>query len=95
MAIPGSKYLGAGNFLGINYSIWLMVVFAMVPYIVTTRLPFGRHVYAIGGNERAAELSGVRINHTKIIGLQHQRILCGDGWFDYRLTVGSCTSSHW
>ena len=34
---------------------------------VTTRLPFGRHVYAIGGNERAAELSGVRINRTKII----------------------------
>ena len=53
--------------MGINYSIWLMMVFALVAYIVTSRLPFGRHVYAIGGNERAAELSGVRVNRTKVI----------------------------
>jgi ribose/xylose/arabinose/galactoside ABC-type transport system permease subunit len=63
----GFQILGAGNFLGINYSIWIMIIFAVVAHIVTTRLSFGRHVYAIGGNERAAELSGVRVNKTKII----------------------------
>ncbi len=63
----GFPILGAGSFLGINYSIWLMVAFAVVAYIVSSRLPFGRHVYAIGGNERAAELSGVRVNRTKVI----------------------------
>jgi len=63
----GFEILGAGNFLGVNYSIWLMVIFTLVAFIVTTRMPFGRHVYAIGGNERAAELSGVRISLTKTI----------------------------
>lgn len=63
----GFQILGSGNFLGINYSIWIMIVFAIIAYLVTTRMSFGRHVYAIGGNERAAELSGVRINKTKII----------------------------
>ena len=63
----GFPILGAGNFLGINYSIWLMIAFTIVAYIVTSRLPFGRHVYAVGGNERAAELSGVRISRTKVI----------------------------
>lgn len=63
----GFEMLGSGSFLGINYSIWLMIAFALVAYVVTTRLPFGRHVYAIGGNERAAELSGVRVNRTKLI----------------------------
>lgn len=63
----GFEILGAGNFLGINYSIWFMGIFTLVAYIVTTRTPFGRHVYAIGGNERAAELSGVRVSRTKII----------------------------
>ncbi len=63
----GFELIGSGNFLGINYSIWMMIVFAIVSYVVTTRLPFGRHVYSIGGNERAAELSGVRINRTKVI----------------------------
>ena len=63
----GFEILGAGNFLGVNYSIWLMVIFTLVAFIVTTRMPVGRHVYAIGGNERAAELSGVRISLTKTI----------------------------
>jgi ribose/xylose/arabinose/galactoside ABC-type transport system permease subunit len=63
----GFERLGAGEFLGINYSIWIMVAFALVAHFVTTRLPFGRHVYAIGGNERSAELSGVRIRRTKTL----------------------------
>lgn len=63
----GFEILGAGNLLGINYSIWIMIAVAIVAYILTTRLPFGRHVFAIGGNERAAELSGVRINRTKVL----------------------------
>lgn len=63
----GFEILGSGNFLGVNYSIWLMVILTVVAYVVTSRLPFGRHVYAIGGNERAAELSGVRVSRTKII----------------------------
>lgn len=63
----GFDRLGAGELLGVNYSIWIMGAFALVAYFVTTRLPFGRHVYAIGGNERSAELSGVRIKWTKIV----------------------------
>jgi ribose/xylose/arabinose/galactoside ABC-type transport system permease subunit len=44
-----------------------MIILTLVAHIVTKRTPFGRHVYAIGGNERAAELSGVRVSRTKII----------------------------
>ena len=63
----GFEILGAGDFLGVNYSIWLMIILTLVAHIVTKRSPFGRHVYAIGGNERAAQLSGVRVSRTKII----------------------------
>jgi ribose/xylose/arabinose/galactoside ABC-type transport system permease subunit len=63
----GFEILGAGDFLGVNYSIWLMIILTLVAHIVTKRTPFGRHVYSIGGNERAAELSGVRVSRTKII----------------------------
>jgi ribose/xylose/arabinose/galactoside ABC-type transport system permease subunit len=63
----GFDILGSGNFLGVNYSIWLMIIITLVAHIITKRTPFGRHVYAIGGNERAAELSGVRVARTKII----------------------------
>jgi erythritol transport system permease protein len=61
----GFENLGAGTFLGIPYSVWIMFVFALVAFYVTTRLPFGRHVYAIGGNRRVARLSGVRVVQTE------------------------------
>ena len=63
----GFPLLGAGEFLGINYSIWIMIVYMLVALFVSKRTPFGRHVFAIGGNERAAELSGVKVNRTKML----------------------------
>jgi ribose/xylose/arabinose/galactoside ABC-type transport system permease subunit len=63
----GFPQLGAGEFLPINYSIWIMLVFMIIALFISKRTPFGRHVFAIGGNERAAELSGVKVNRTKVL----------------------------
>jgi erythritol transport system permease protein len=61
----GFDFLGRGKILTIPTSIWLMVLFAAVAVFLTRRAPFGRWVYAIGGNERAAELAGVQVNRVK------------------------------
>ena len=63
----GFPQLGAGEFLGVNYSIWIMIGFALVAAFVAQRTPFGRRVYAIGGNERSAELSGVKVKRIKLL----------------------------
>ncbi len=63
----GFPLLGAGDFISINYSIWIMIGFALVAAFVASKTPFGRQVFAIGGNERAAELSGVRVNGVKTV----------------------------
>ncbi len=62
----GFPVLGAGEFLNIPLSIYAMAVFALVAAYVAARTPFGRYVYAVGGNERAAALSGIRVNLVKI-----------------------------
>ena len=62
----GFEWLGAGTLLGVPVVIWLMVLLAGLAAIVAAKTPFGRRVYAIGGNERAAELSGVRVNRVKL-----------------------------
>lgn len=62
----GFPELGAGSFI-VNYSIWIMIFFALVAAFVAQRTPFGRQVYAIGGNERAAELSGVKVKRVKLL----------------------------
>jgi len=61
----GFAAIGAGTFLGLPFPIWLMAACAGLGALVAVRTPFGRRVYAVGGNERAAELSGVRIGRVK------------------------------
>jgi erythritol transport system permease protein len=63
----GFEQLGAGSFIHVNWSIWIMLVLVLVAGFITTRTPFGRRVYAIGGNERAAELSGVKVARIKTL----------------------------
>lgn len=62
----GFPIIGSGNFLGVPYSILILIVLAIVAAYVAMRTPFGRRVYAVGGNERAAALSGVRVDRVKL-----------------------------
>jgi erythritol transport system permease protein len=62
----GFPSLGTGVLLGVPIPIWLMVVLAAAGTFLATRTPFGRQVYAIGGNERAALLAGVRVPQVKL-----------------------------
>ncbi len=43
-----------------------MIVLAAAAMFVATRTPFGRQVYAVGGNERAAMLAGVRVARVRM-----------------------------
>ena len=62
----GFPWIGAAAFAGLPVPVWLMAVLAGVAMFVASRTPFGRHVYAIGGNERAALLSGVRVPQVRL-----------------------------
>lgn len=63
----GFPLLGSGTLLSLPYPIWLMLGFAVVAAFVTTKTPFGRQVYAVGGNEHAAVLSGIQVNRIKLL----------------------------
>ncbi|MGD9200058.1 MAG: ABC transporter permease, partial [Chitinispirillia bacterium] len=63
----GFPILGAGTIIGIPISIWLMVITVLITIYVSKKTPLGRHIYAVGGNEKAAALSGVQVNKVKLI----------------------------
>lgn len=63
---PSFSYLGTGKVLGLPFQGWLALAIAFVLFWVMTRTTFGRYVLAIGGNERAAELSGGPVKRIKI-----------------------------
>lgn len=60
----GFPILGVGRILGIPLSIWIMIVLLLITLYISKKNPLGRHIYAIGGNRRAAELSGVQVGRT-------------------------------
>ena len=63
---PSFNWIGQGDILGIPVPIFLLIVVAVAAHIMLTRTRFGRYVYAIGGNEQAARVSGIAISRVKI-----------------------------
>lgn len=60
-------YIGTGWLLGIPVPVWISCLAILAAVILTTKTPLGRYIYAIGGNENAAKLSGININRVKIV----------------------------
>lgn len=59
--------LGRGYFLEVPTPIlWMLISFGVL-YVVLKYTTFGRHVYALGGNEEATRLSGINTNKVKIL----------------------------
>ncbi len=62
----GFTFLGTGNFLAIPMPVWITAILVAIFVVITRKTRFGRYLYAIGGNERAALLTGLRVNNIKI-----------------------------
>lgn len=45
--------------------IYLLIVFVIV-FIVLNKTSLGRHIYAVGGNEKAAKFSGINVRRTRM-----------------------------
>ena len=61
------RWIGAGSMFGIPVSIWMLVIVAALAAYVARSTPLGRYIYAVGGNERGAALSGVRVRRVKML----------------------------
>jgi ribose/xylose/arabinose/galactoside ABC-type transport system permease subunit len=60
-------WLGAGEVGQVPVPVIIMALVFALCYIVLTRTVLGRYVYAIGGNEEAARLSGVNVTFYKTL----------------------------
>jgi erythritol transport system permease protein len=63
----GFDWLGFNFLFGVPIGVLVMVVIAVIATLVLDRTAFGRWLYASGGNERAAELSGVPVKSVKLV----------------------------
>ena len=60
------SFLGQGYVGFVPVPVVIMIVLTIVFSVIMKKTRFGRHVYATGGNEAAARLSGVKTNRIKL-----------------------------
>ncbi len=59
-------FIGTGWLFGIPVPVYIAAVVVLVAVFITQKTKIGRYIYAIGGNEQAAKLSGINIKKVKI-----------------------------
>ena len=72
-------FIGTGWFLGIPMPVWVSGMVVLFAVILTNKTRFGRYIYAIGGNENAARLSGIPVKRIKILVYSLAGVLAGIG----------------
>lgn len=67
----GILFLSIPNLWLWAFALWLVCLF------VAYRMRFGRYMYALGGGEKVAQWSGVRVNRYKVYAFMLSGVLCG------------------
>lgn len=52
---------------GLSWTVVIVLVVVAIYHFVTTQTVLGRHIYAVGGNPEAAELSGVNVERITLV----------------------------
>lgn len=83
-------WLGAGSVGPVPVLVLIMLAVFLLGALVLRYTPYGRHVYAIGGNEEASRLSGIAVDRVKVITYTISGLLSALGGiiFSARVTVG-------
>ena len=64
--IPEFTNIGNGSWFMIPIPFIMAIVLALVLHVVLTKSKFGTYVFAVGGNENAAQYSGIKVDRIKI-----------------------------
>lgn len=73
--VPEFTYLGAGFLLGIPVPIYILLVVVIISHFILNNTRLGRYIYAVGGNEMAAEASGIKVHRIKMFAYIYSGIL--------------------
>jgi ribose transport system permease protein len=63
---PQFGFIGTGVFLGVPMPVWISAGLVLLFWLISRRSTLGRHIYAVGGSERATAFSGINVNNVKL-----------------------------
>ena len=89
--LDGIRFL-ARDYVGpVPVPVILMFVFYAVFYLILNRTVYGAHLYAIGNNDRASWLAGIRTDRNKVLAFIIAGLLAGFGGVMQASRQGSAT----
>jgi ribose transport system permease protein len=72
--LGNNTIFGTGpQFPGISYPVLIMIAVALICGFILSKTRIGRYTYAVGSNEEAARLAGIKVGQVKIVNY----IICG------------------
>src|SRR3712207_9209083 len=82
---PETRVLGTGTLLGISVPVIILFTLFLVMELVNRHSTWGRNVFAVGGNRRAARFAGVPIDRTRFFRSEERRVgkECRSRWSPY------------
>jgi len=75
--VQGFHFLAEGRILNVPFVIILALAFFLLTHFLLRYTRFGNHLYALGGNEEAAEIAGIRYAKMKILVFTLSGLSCG------------------
>jgi ribose transport system permease protein len=63
--MPEFQFIGLGRVFGAPFQVWLMAIIIVAAAWMLRKTVFGRQILAVGGNDRAARLSGIPVASVK------------------------------
>lgn len=85
----GYNFIGQGDLFGVPVPILLLVLMALVTHVLYSQTKFGKYVYAIGGNEQAARVSGINVGKYKMLMYVYAGFLAGLAGLVVSARIGS------
>jgi len=64
MPVAFGDIFGFGTLLGVPTPVWVAALLIVLLWVLLYRTPYGRYFYAVGGNAKAARLSGINVRGT-------------------------------
>ena len=74
---PGSRSFGQGSPAGVPASIVVVIVITLAVELLSRSTLFGRNVYAVGGNPRAARAIGLPVRQVRLLTFVLSGLSCG------------------
>lgn len=79
------------SYRGLPWTAVIVAVVLLIYNFILTKTRFGRHVYAIGGNTEAAELSGIKVNKVTFLVFASMGLMSALGGILYTSRLASAT----